>query len=337
MRLWRAPAKVNLTLHILGRREDGYHELDSIVAFAGVGDRLGFVAGEPLALEVAGPTATAAGPDDDNLVLRAARALARARAGLEARTLRAATNNCRWRQASAAAPPTRRRRCGRSPPPTASRPTIARVVAGGAGDGRRRAVCLAPRARRMGGIGEVLSPPLNLAPLPAVLVNPARRLADAGGVRGARPRARPIRRARAAFAAPLDGDVIAALAQGRNDMQASAEQLTPAITETLAALAEAGGARLARMSGSGATCFALYADRHAAARAAARLRRMRPRWWVRATLLTLNAGYFPAAPSSASTAGRMRATITFTPSAFGCRPSGWLSLASAATPSRKNG
>jgi 4-diphosphocytidyl-2-C-methyl-D-erythritol kinase len=90
---------------------------------------------------------------------------------------------------------------------------------------------------------------------------------------------------RAAFSAPLDGDVFAALAQGRNDMQASAEKLTPAITETLAALAEVGGARLARMSGSGATCFALYADRHEAARAAARLRRIRPQWWVRATFL----------------------------------------------------
>ena len=75
MAVWRAPAKVNLTLHILGRREDGYHELDSIVAFAGVGDRLGFVPDEPLALTTSGPTAEAAGPETDNLVLKAAQAL----------------------------------------------------------------------------------------------------------------------------------------------------------------------------------------------------------------------------------------------------------------------
>lgn len=88
-----------------------------------------------------------------------------------------------------------------------------------------------------------------------------------------------------AFAEALDGDLIAALARGRNDMQASAERITSAISETLAVLSEAGGARLVRMSGSGATCFALYPDRHAAARAARRVRAMRPSWWVRATWL----------------------------------------------------
>ncbi len=74
-RIWRAPDKVNLTLHVLGRREDGFHELDSLVAFAGVCDGLEFTPGEPLALEVAGPTAAESGPEPDNLVYRAARAL----------------------------------------------------------------------------------------------------------------------------------------------------------------------------------------------------------------------------------------------------------------------
>ena len=90
---------------------------------------------------------------------------------------------------------------------------------------------------------------------------------------------------KAAFAETLDGDIVAALARGRNDMQASAVRLTPAIADALEFLGEAGGARLTRMSGSGATCFGLYADPHAAARAAARLRRLRPEWWVRGTLL----------------------------------------------------
>ena len=71
-----APAKVNLTLHVLGRRTDGYHEIESLVAFADIGDRLSFVPGEALALDVTGPTAEAAGAGGDNLVLKAARALA---------------------------------------------------------------------------------------------------------------------------------------------------------------------------------------------------------------------------------------------------------------------
>ena len=79
--------------------------------------------------------------------------------------------------------------------------------------------------------------------------------------------------------------VIAALRDGRNDLQASAIKIAPAIAETLEALERTAGARLARMSGSGATCFALYEDRRAAAVAAAALRRAYPSWWVRATVL----------------------------------------------------
>jgi 4-diphosphocytidyl-2-C-methyl-D-erythritol kinase len=283
MRLWRAPAKVNLTLHILGRRQDGYHELDSLVAFAGVGDRLGFIAGAPLALEVAGPTAISAGPDDDNLVLRAARALRERAPGLKLGRF------VLYKQLPVAAG----LGGGSSDAAAALRALAdangladddARVVEAAQATGADVPVCLAPQARRMGGIGEVLSPPLNLPPLPAVLVNP-RAASPTPAVFAGLGLARGQSSGRAAFSAPLDGDVLAALAQGRNDMQASAEKLTPAITQTLATLAEVGGARLARMSGSGATCFALYADRHEAARAAARLRRMRPQWWVRATFL----------------------------------------------------
>src|SRR5829696_7988552 len=80
----RAPAKVNLTLHVLGRRTDGYHELESLVAFAGIGDTLSLVPGEPLSLSVSGPGAPQAGEDRDNLVLRAARALRERLPGLRA-------------------------------------------------------------------------------------------------------------------------------------------------------------------------------------------------------------------------------------------------------------
>jgi 4-diphosphocytidyl-2-C-methyl-D-erythritol kinase len=136
----------------------------------------------------------------------------------------------------------------------------------------------------MAGVGERLSAPLGLKPLPAVLVNP-RAPSPTPAVFAGMGLAKGQSSGLSAFAEPLGGDVVAALARGRNDMQASAERLTPAIAETLALLGEAGEARLARMSGSGATCFALYADRHAAARAAAQLRRRRPEWWVRGTFL----------------------------------------------------
>jgi 4-diphosphocytidyl-2-C-methyl-D-erythritol kinase len=278
-----APAKVNLTLHILGRREDGYHALDSLVAFAGVGDRLGFAPGGPLALEVSGPTAEAAGPDADNLVLKAARALAERVPGLVlgrfslSKHLPVAAGLGGGSSDAAAA----LRALAEANGLAADDPRLAEAARATGAD---VPVCLDPRARRMGGIGEVLSPPLGLAPMPAVLVNP-RVASPTPAVFAGLGLARGQSSGASAFAEPLDGDVVAALAKGRNDMQASAERLTPAITETLALLGEAGGARLVRMSGSGATCFGLYADRHAAARAARWLRRRRPEWWVRATLL----------------------------------------------------
>ena len=86
----RAPAKINLTLHVLGRRADGYHELESLVAFAGVGDALSFEPGAELALTVSGPSAAAVGPETDNLVLRGARELAKRVGGLRLGTFRLA-------------------------------------------------------------------------------------------------------------------------------------------------------------------------------------------------------------------------------------------------------
>jgi len=281
--VWRAPAKVNLTLHILGRREDGYHELDSIVAFAGVGDRLGFVPDEPLALTTSGPTAEAAGPETDNLVLKAAQALSALVPGLRLGRFTL------WKQLPVAAG------LGGGSSDAAAALRALAFHNGLSGDDPRLAeaaeatgadvpVCLDPRARRMSGIGERLGPALGLKPIAAVLVNP-RAASPTPAVFAGMGLARGQASGAAAFAEALDGDAVAALALGRNDMQASAERITPAISETLEILRGDRGARLVRMSGSGATCFALYGDRHAAARAARRLRELRPGWWVRATLL----------------------------------------------------
>jgi 4-diphosphocytidyl-2-C-methyl-D-erythritol kinase len=283
MRIWRAPAKVNLTLHILGRREDGYHELDSIVAFAGVGDRLAFEPDAPLGLTTAGPTAEAAGPEGDNLVLKAARALAARVPGLRLGRFTL------WKQLPVAAG-----LGGGSSDAAAALRALAsangltsddpRLAEAAQATGADVPVCLDPRARRMGGIGEILGAPLRLAPMPAVLVNP-RAASPTPAVFAGMGLAKGQASGACAFDEPLDGDAVAALAQGRNDMQASAERITPAISQTLARLRAEGSARLVRMSGSGATCFALYADRHAAARAARRLKADEPGWWVRATWL----------------------------------------------------
>ena len=284
-RQWRAPAKVNLTLHVLGRRADGWHELDSVVAFAGCCDWLAFQPGEALSLTISGPTAAAAGPTDDNLVLRAARALAervpRLRLGrFHLRKVLPVAAGLGGGSSDAAAA---LRALADANDLT---PDDERLFAAAAAVSSDAPVCLCPTARSMAGRGERLGPPLGLPPLPAVLANPGVAVATPavfaalGLAAGASLDPPPTLRLDAG-----DGAALAALATGRNDLQASAIRIAPAIGDTLEALRRLDGVRLARMSGSGATCFALFDDRHAAARAARKLRAVHPDWWVRATYL----------------------------------------------------
>jgi 4-diphosphocytidyl-2-C-methyl-D-erythritol kinase len=148
--------------------------------------------------------------------------------------------------------------------------------------------CLSPRARIMAGLGERLGAPLDPPPLFAVLANPQIPVATPevfarlGLERGAATGWGPSPRIEARADGP---SVIAALSGGRNDLQASAIEIAPVIADVLAALSGSQGACLARMSGSGATCFSLYDDRRRAARAASAVRRAHPAWWVRATVL----------------------------------------------------
>ena len=262
---------------------DGYHELESLVAFAGVGDRLEFTPGERLWLTLEGPTAPDAGPGDDNLVLRAARALAERVPGLKLGRFRLIK----------ALPVAAGLGGGSSDAAAALRALAAlnglalddeRMFEAARATGADVPVCLDPRARVMTGVGDRVGPALGLAPLPALLVNPGvavptpRVFAALGLARGERSGFGPTP------APEPGGDPLAALRTGRNDLQAPAQSIAPEIAEVLASLS-ASGASLARMSGSGATCFALYPDRHAAARAARALQAARPRWWVRATYL----------------------------------------------------
>ena len=283
----RAPAKVNLTLHVLGRRAgDGYHALESLVAFAGTADRLTLDPGAPLGLTVSGPTAGPAGPDQDNLVLRAARAL-------DARVpdLRTGGFHLLKRLPVAAGIG------GGSSDAAAALRLLARlnglpldhaaVVAAARETGADVPVCLDPRARMMRGAGEAIGPALAPAPLPAVLVNPGVPVPTAPVFKALGLAVGQTREGAAhpEIAAGLDRDgLIAAIAPARNDLEAPALTVAPVIGDALAAL-RAQGCRLARMSGSGATVFALFADRRAAVRAAAALRAAHPGGWVAPTFL----------------------------------------------------
>jgi 4-diphosphocytidyl-2-C-methyl-D-erythritol kinase len=280
-----APAKVNLTLHVLGRRNDGYHELESLVVFADAGDRLTFVPGAALELDVRGPTADVSGPAGDNLVLKAARLLEERVEGLR---LGHFTLDKRLPVAAGLG--------GGSSDAAAALRLLAcqnglalddeRVIDAARRTGADVPVCLEPRARMMRGIGEILSAPVALPALPAVLVNPGVAVPTAGVfkalaapplVPGAKPDD-PI-----AAGAGLD-DVVAAVAARRNDLEAPAVLLQPVIAEVLSALCGFSACRLARMSGSGATCFGLFNSAQEAEAAARSLEALQPGWWVRATV-----------------------------------------------------
>lgn len=283
----RAPAKVNLTLEVLGRRPDGYHILDSLVVFAGIHDTLALAPGAPLSLAVSGPFAEAAGAGESNLVMRAAHALAARVPGLRlgaftlVKRLPVAAGLGGGSSDAAAA----LRLLARLNRLAANHPVVqeaARVT------GADVAVCLDPRARAMGGIGDRVGPALRLSPLAAILVNPGVPLATADVFRalGAAP-APDVARALETDAIPMDdaGALLDRLAASRNDLEVPALRLCPPIGDALAALRDQPGCRLARMSGSGATCFGLFTDRASAAIAAHALRRTHPGWWVTPTRL----------------------------------------------------
>ena len=266
-----APAKVNLALHVLGRRADGYHLLDSLVVFAGVGDRVRAAAADSLALTVTGPFATALAGEADNLVLRAARALADSagivpRAHLTLDKHLPVASGIGGGSADAAAALRVLAQSWNVPEATAD---LALTL------GADVPVCLAGRPARMGGIGGALAPAPRLPPCGLVLVNP--------GVAVATP---AVFQARAgAFSPPLDlparwPDAAAMaddLARLRNDLEMPALALEPAIGAVLAALRARPDVWLARMSGSGATCFGLCPTPAAARAVAAAL--TRPGWW----------------------------------------------------------
>jgi 4-diphosphocytidyl-2-C-methyl-D-erythritol kinase len=278
----KAPAKVNLTLRIVGRRADGYHELESLVAFADIGDTLTLTPSTTPALEVSGPYAAASGPIEDNFVLKAVRVLSEQVPGLKAghfrlhKTLPAGGGIGGGSSDAAAALRLLARLNGIAidDPRLAS---AARAV------GADVPVCLDPRPRIMRGIGELLSPPIELPAMPAVLVNP--------GIPVATRDVFAKFKAAQADKEPLDGvpsrydAVVAYLDKHGNDLTLSAITCASVIEDVLTALRAWPGVRLARMSGSGSTCFALFADADEAATAARCLQAEREAWWVQTTTI----------------------------------------------------
>lgn len=267
-----APAKLNLALHVTGQRADGYHLLDSLVVFAGVGDRVTAAPAGTLSLTVTGPEGAGLSAGDDNLVLRAARAFgARRGARITLDKRLPVASGIGGGSADAAATLTALSRLWNLPLPGAEK-----VLALGADV----PVCLAGRPARMGGIGEALARPPALPDMAVVLVNPRVAVATPAVFRAlARKDNAPLEPPPPAFATV--GDLSAWLARQRNDLEAPAISLSPVIADVLHAI-EATGPLLARMSGSGATCFGIFPTIGEAAAAAARIAARNAGWWVEA-------------------------------------------------------
>ncbi|MDX1716285.1 MAG: 4-(cytidine 5'-diphospho)-2-C-methyl-D-erythritol kinase [Anderseniella sp.] len=280
-----AAAKINLALHVTGRREDGYHLLDSAVMFAAdAGDHLSVAASGEMALTITGPFSEGLESDASNLVLKAAEALYKA----SGRTLQPChitlekhlpvASGIGGGSADAAAALNALLAFHELELPAAELASIALQL------GADVPVCLASTACRMRGIGEEIEPWSSAPDIHAVLVNPRVAVSTAAIFKGLA--LQPGQSAGTGMGEmPPASQCLDWLAGCRNDLQPAACDLQPVIGEVLEVLAGLDGCRLARMSGSGATCFGLFDQAAAAAVAAEHLHNTYPGWWVAPTRL----------------------------------------------------
>ena len=266
-----APAKVNLYLHVVGRRADGYHLLDSLAVFPGAGDVLRATMAEGLSLRVGGAFGAGLGDGAENLVLRAARALAavagvRAGAALELDKRLPVASGIGGGSADAAAALRLLSRLWGVVLPEG------RLLEVAASLGADVPVCLASRPARMEGVGEVLGEAPRLPAFGMVLVNPGVAVPTPDVFRQWAAARTGEYSARAALPGGWDNAaaMAAALRALGNDLEAPARTLCPPVDAALAWLGGRPGCLLARMSGSGATCFGLFEDAGTAERAADR-------------------------------------------------------------------
>jgi 4-diphosphocytidyl-2-C-methyl-D-erythritol kinase len=273
-----APAKINLFLHVGTRRSDGYHELESLVVFTDVGDELVVEPAESFSLALDGPFGARLANEPDNLIAKAARALG-ARAGRSPDVKITLIKNL----------------------------PVASGIGGGSADaaaalrglvqfwglniphdhlhgiaealGSDVPACLASETLWMTGRGEGIEPVPDFPSVPLVLVNPGIGVSTAQIFANLKSRT-----GTGSAAKPKAGLSILALADycksNRNDLEKPAREIAPAIDEVLEAISRS-GALYARMSGSGATCFGLFADDKIAEEAAAKIVNDHPHWWVR--------------------------------------------------------
>lgn len=271
-----ARAKVNLCLHVTGRREDGYHLLDSLVVFPDIGDLVTARADPAISLTLGGPNAAATGAPAGNLVLRAAEAMAAAFPGRGARLHLHKVL------------PVAAGLGGGSADAGATIRALERLWGVALEPGRRRALalslgadvpaCLCSLPARMRGIGEDLAPAPAMPECALVLVNPGVAVPTAAVFAAFGEPGPPLGAIPERFCSPQS--LAAWLALQRNDLEPAARRVAPAVGVVLAALSGLGQVLLSRMSGSGATCFGLCASEAAAEDAARVLRGLHPDWWV---------------------------------------------------------
>ncbi len=271
-----APAKINLYLHVTGKRDDGYHLLDSLVVFAGIGDSVAVAPAERLTLTIDGPMAAGLPTDQTNIVWKAAQALAARVGGAPGAAITLTkrlpvASGIGGGSADAAATLRALERLWRVELAAADRHALALSL------GADVPVCLAGHPARMSGIGERLESVPALPPLWLTLVNPRVPLST--------PAVFKARQSCFSDPAPLETTprdaphLAALLAARRNDLTAAAISLAPEVATALAALAARPDCLLARMSGSGATCLGLFASEDAARAAARALAATHPGWW----------------------------------------------------------
>lgn len=264
-----APAKINLTLHVTGQRDDGYHLLDSYVCFAGIGDRLSFEKAGDTSLTVTGPFAKDVPEGPDNLILRAADLLGvTARIRLEKNLPLAAGIGGGSSDAAA----TLEALTSLYNVPLPDRQTVLKL-------GADVPVCLMGGQVRMRGIGDDLTPIASeRMSWPTVLVNPGVSV----------PTPEVFRRLAAKRNPPMPDEILEDiynefpdwLGHQRNDLEAPAIAVAPVISRVLDALRAEPGCRIARMSGSGATCFAIFDEDGQAADAVRTIGAAHPEWWA---------------------------------------------------------
>lgn len=279
-----ARAKINLTLRIAGRRADGYHALESLVVFADIADAMTLEPAAHVSLDATGPFADAIGAAHDNLIVKAFNALAALVPGLKGGRFQLdkhipVAGGVGGGSADAAAA---LRLLARLNDLSFD---DARLMAAALQTGADVPVCLVSRACVMIGIGERLSPRLALPQLPALLVNPRVAVATRDVFAALGGAGLPQHTQTLGDIPQKADDLIGFLKIHGNDLTAPAVTCAPVIGDVLAALTALPGTLLARMSGSGATCFALFATRGEADAAAAVLAAQHSEWWMAATVL----------------------------------------------------